>query len=196
MAHRLSFVEMVVPYGDPNDPHYRKNAFDAGEDGLGKNAHSLKKVNFRSPPYIHQARNKISSFAESIEYNIASRCDFLILSLTLQGCDCLGYIKYFDAHFTNFTGGVETIENCVCLHEEDHGILWKHQDWRTGFAEVRRSRRLTVSFICTVANYEYGFFWHFYQASAQFSTAVMMLMCLFPWITTCFIFNYTVSKSV
>jgi primary-amine oxidase len=45
VAHRLSFVEMVVPYGDPNDPHYRKNAFDAGEDGLGKNAHSLKKVN-------------------------------------------------------------------------------------------------------------------------------------------------------
>ncbi|XP_012699613.1 LOW QUALITY PROTEIN: uncharacterized protein LOC101765584 [Setaria italica] len=122
IAHRLSFVEMVVPYGDPNEPHYRKNAFDAGEDGLGKNAHSLKK-----------------------------------------GCDCLGFIKYFDAHFTNFTGGVETIENCVCLHEEDHGILWKHQDWRTGLAEVRRSRRLTVSFICTVANYEYGFYWHFYQ---------------------------------
>ncbi|KAL3575343.1 hypothetical protein D5086_023444 [Populus alba] len=122
LAHRLSFVEMVVPYGDPNEPHYRKNAFDAGEDGLGKNAHSLKK-----------------------------------------GCDCLGFIKYFDAHFTNFTGGIETIENCVCLHEEDHGILWKHQDWRTGLAEVRRSRRLTVSFICTVANYEYGFFWHFYQ---------------------------------
>ncbi|KAK3041858.1 hypothetical protein RJ639_000374 [Escallonia herrerae] len=43
VAHRLSFVEMVVPYGDPNAPHYRKNAFDAGEDGLGKNAHSLKK---------------------------------------------------------------------------------------------------------------------------------------------------------
>ncbi|GFZ07840.1 copper amine oxidase family protein [Actinidia rufa] len=43
VAHRLSFVEMVVPYGDPNEPHYRKNAFDAGEDGLGKNAHSLKK---------------------------------------------------------------------------------------------------------------------------------------------------------
>ncbi|KAF7009636.1 hypothetical protein CFC21_024148 [Triticum aestivum] len=80
-----------------------------------------------------------------------------------KGCDCLGYIKYFDAHFTNFTGHVETIENCVCLHEEDHGILWKHQDWRTGLAEVRRSRRLTVSFICTVANYEYGFYWHFYQ---------------------------------
>lgn len=122
IAHRLSFVEMVVPYGDPKEPHYRKNAFDAGEDGLGKNAHSLK-----------------------------------------RGCDCLGHIKYFDVHFTNFTGGVETIENCVCLHEEDFGVLWKHQDWRTGLSEVRRSRRLTVSFFCTVANYEYGFFWHFYQ---------------------------------
>ncbi|RYR06966.1 hypothetical protein Ahy_B05g074286 [Arachis hypogaea] len=43
-AYRLRFVEMVVPCGDPNDPHYRKNAFGAREDGLGKNAHSLKKV--------------------------------------------------------------------------------------------------------------------------------------------------------
>ncbi|GJZ56125.1 putative cysteine synthase, chloroplastic/chromoplastic-like protein isoform 1 [Tanacetum coccineum] len=65
---------MVVPYVDPNDPHCRKYAFVAGEDGLRKNAHSFKK-----------------------------------------GCDCL----------------------------EDHGILWKRQeDWRTGLAEVQRSRRL------------------------------------------------------
>lgn len=92
-------------------------------------------------------------------------CHITKSTLSYQGCDCLGSIKYFDAHFTNFTGGVETIENCVCLHEEDHNILWKHQDWRTGLSEVRRSRRLTVSFICTVANYEYGFYWHFYQVS-------------------------------
>src|SRR5262249_7132460 len=30
-------------------------------------------------------------------------------------------------------------------------------------AEVRRSRRLVVSFIATVGNYDYGFFWYFYQ---------------------------------
>jgi len=41
VAWRLSFAEMVVPYGDPHSPHYRKAAFDAGEDGLGRNAHSL-----------------------------------------------------------------------------------------------------------------------------------------------------------
>ena len=31
-----------------------------------------------------------------------------------------------------------------------------------GTSEVRRSRRLVVSFIATVGNYEYGFFWYFY----------------------------------
>jgi primary-amine oxidase len=49
------------------------------------------------------------------------------------------------------------------MHEEDYGILWKHVDWRTGHTEVRRSRRLVVSFIATVGNYEYGYFWYFYQ---------------------------------
>ena len=33
---------------------------------------------------------------------------------------------------------------------------------RAGASEVRRSRRLVVSFIATVGNYEYGFFWYFY----------------------------------
>ena len=48
------------------------------------------------------------------------------------------------------------------MHEEDYGILWKHVDLLGGTVEVRRSRRLVVSFISTVGNYEYGFFWYFY----------------------------------
>ena len=35
VAHRLSFVEMVVPYRDPGFDHYRRTAFDIGEWGLG-----------------------------------------------------------------------------------------------------------------------------------------------------------------
>jgi hypothetical protein len=38
---RAAFTEMVVPYGDPTPPNVRKNAFDAGEDGLGNSANSL-----------------------------------------------------------------------------------------------------------------------------------------------------------
>jgi primary-amine oxidase len=122
IIYRASLAEMVVPYGDPRPFHFRKNAFDVGEYGIGTLANSLK-----------------------------------------LGCDCLGVIRYFDAVMTNSRGQVVTIENAVCMHEEDYGILWKHMDWRTEQTEVRRSRRLVVSFVSTVGNYEYGFFWYFYQ---------------------------------
>ncbi|MEW4370184.1 primary-amine oxidase [Paenibacillus kandeliae] len=85
------------------------------------------------------------------------------------GCDCLGEIQYFDAHFSDSQGNIIQINNAICLHEEDFGIGWKHTDWRTGHVEVRRSRRLVLSSISTVGNYEYGFFWYFYQdGSIQF----------------------------
>ena len=45
------------------------------------------------------------------------------------------------------------IKKAVCMHEEDAGILWKHAEYRDGTAEVRRSRRLVISFIATVVNY-------------------------------------------
>ncbi len=79
------------------------------------------------------------------------------------GCDCLGEIRYFDAVGNDSRGQPVTLHNAICMHEEDYGLLWKHVDWRNGYTEVRRSRRLVVSFIATVGNYEYGFYWYFYQ---------------------------------
>ncbi|MEX0678154.1 MAG: primary-amine oxidase [Pirellulales bacterium] len=79
------------------------------------------------------------------------------------GCDCLGLIKYFDAHLVTSRGEPLLIKNAVCMHEEDFGILWKHTDRRLNTPEVRRSRRLVVSSVSTVENYEYGFFWYLYQ---------------------------------
>jgi len=92
------------------------------------------------------------------EYGIGQLANSLEL-----GCDCLGHIQYFDAVMSNSKGEPFTIKNAVCLHEEDYGIAWKHTDWRTNNVEVRRSRRLVISFFATVANYDYGFFWSFYQ---------------------------------
>lgn len=92
------------------------------------------------------------------EYGVGTLANSLKL-----GCDCLGEIRYFDAVMANTRGEVVEIKNAICMHEEDYGILWKHTDWRTDQVEVRRSRRLVLSFIATVGNYEYGFFWYFYQ---------------------------------
>jgi primary-amine oxidase len=87
-----------------------------------------------------------------------------VLANSLElGCDCLGEIFYFDAVVNDNDGQAVTLRNAICLHEEDFGILWKHTDFRTGEVEVRRSRRLVISSIVTVGNYEYGFFWYLYQ---------------------------------
>src|SRR3954451_22849514 len=110
---------MVVPYADATPMHGWKNAFDAGEWGLGR----------------------------------------MTQSLTL-GCDCLGEIRYLDVCLANEQGEPWLIPNAVCLHEEDAGIGWKHVDLFTGNSEVRRSRRMVISSIATVGNYEYGFFWY------------------------------------
>jgi primary-amine oxidase len=93
------------------------------------------------------------------------------------GCDCLGHIHYFDANMTDSRGNLMKIANAVCMHEEDYGILWKHIDWRTNQTEVRRSRRLVISFIATVGNYEYGFFWYLYQdGTIQFEVKLTGIM--------------------
>ncbi|HEX5621388.1 MAG TPA: primary-amine oxidase [Solirubrobacteraceae bacterium] len=86
---------------------------------------------------------------------------FMTTSLEL-GCDCLGEIVYRDAVLHDTRGEPYTIKNAVCIHEEDDAILWKHVDAVTG-AEVRRSRRLVISFHATVANYEYLVYWRLYQ---------------------------------
>ena len=143
VLYRGSLSEMVVPYGDPAPQQARKNAFDAGEYGLGYCANSLE-----------------------------------------LGCDCLGYIRYFDGHLCTSRGEPLTIKNAVCLHEEDYGILWKHTDRRLNTPEVRRSRRLVISSIATVENYEYGFFWYLYQdGNIQFEiklTGILSLGALPP----------------
>ena len=144
VLYRASLSEMVVPYGDPAPQQARKNAFDAGEYGLGYCANSLE-----------------------------------------LGCDCLGLIKYFDGHLVTSRGEPLTIKNAVCMHEEDFGILWKHTDRRLADKpEVRRSRRLVISSIATVENYEYGFFWYLYQdGNIQFEiklTGILSLGALPP----------------
>ena len=68
-----------------------------------------------------------------------------------------------DANMLMFDGSVNTIESAICIHEEDYGIQWKHMDMNMlGANEVRRSRRLVISSIATIGNYDYGLFWYLY----------------------------------
>ncbi|WP_336633118.1 MULTISPECIES: primary-amine oxidase [unclassified Microbacterium] len=108
-------------------------------------------VPYGAPSRSQQQKNAF----DAGEYNFG----YMTNSLTL-GCDCLGDIQYFDATLVTSKGKPFTIQNAICLHEEDDSIAWKHWDFRTNDAQTRRSRRLVISFIVTVANYEYAFYWH------------------------------------
>jgi primary-amine oxidase len=97
------------------------------------------------------------SYFDAGEYLLGKNANSLAL-----GCDCLGVIRYFDGYVADDHGHAVQIPQVVCLHEEDYGVLWKHTELGPVGAQVRRSRRLVVSYFATVGNYDYGFFWYFY----------------------------------
>ena len=97
------------------------------------------------------------NYFDAGEYLLGQQVNSLAL-----GCDCVGHIHYFDAVLADGDGAPRTVENAICMHEEDYGVLWKHTDLFTGSAQTRRQRRLVVSSFVTVGNYDYGFFWYLY----------------------------------
>lgn len=112
-------------------------------------------VPYGTPEGSHYRKNVF----DSGEYGFGRLANSLSL-----GCDCLGYIHYFDVALPDIMGNPRIIENCICLHEEDAGLGWKHYDFRSERTEVRRTRRLVISSITTVGNYEYASYWYLYQS--------------------------------
>ncbi|MGI4894303.1 MAG: primary-amine oxidase, partial [Janthinobacterium lividum] len=109
-------------------------------------------VPYRDPSFEHRRRTA---------YDIGEwGLGYMTTSLEL-GCDCLGEIRYLDAVLSDSLGQPYAIPQAICLHEEDDAILWKHVDEAAG-AQVRRSRRMVISFHATVANYEYLVYWRLY----------------------------------
>ncbi len=109
-------------------------------------------------PYADPAPNRFwQNYFDTGEYLFGRYTNELEL-----GCDCVGDITYVDAVLADELGAPRTVRNGVCMHEEDFGSLWKHTDIFTGSSEVRRQRRLVISFFTTVGNYDYGFFWYLY----------------------------------
>ena len=62
------------------------------------------------------------------------------------GCDCLGSIHYLSAVLASPNGDPLSMENVICVHEQDAGIGWKHTNYRTGRAAVVRNRELAFMF--------------------------------------------------
>mgnify|MGYP002622127060 CR=1 FL=1 len=111
-------------------------------------------VPYGNPEHPHQRKHAL----DQGEYGAG----YMTNSLSL-GCDCKGAIHYLDADFPTRAGGVRTIKNAICIHEEDNGILFKHSDFRDDSVIVTRARKLIIQQIFTAANYEYAVAWIFHQ---------------------------------
>ena len=109
-------------------------------------------VPYGEPHPMHAWR----TYFDAGEYGLGACTNSLAL-----GCDCVGEIRYLDAHLVDRAGRPRTVQNAICLHEEDAGLLWKHSDELAGRVEVRRARRFVVNSMVTVGNYDYAFRWYF-----------------------------------
>ncbi|KAK0466066.1 copper amine oxidase [Desarmillaria tabescens] len=112
-------------------------------------------VPYGAPEYPHPRK-----FAfDSGEYGMGTMANELSL-----GCDCVGQIHYLPGAYVGHDGNAVIVKNAICIHEEDNGVLWRHTDYRPGGrTQTVRRRRLVISMVCTLANYEYIWNYHFYQ---------------------------------
>lgn len=92
--------------------------------------------------------------------------------------DCAGGgdVLFFSPCLCDARGEPRVLDNAVCVHEVDAGLLWKHVDYReeggggggdghgsrsSGGGAVRRARELVVGFSMVAVNYDYVFHWIF-----------------------------------
>ncbi|KIK71526.1 hypothetical protein GYMLUDRAFT_149303 [Collybiopsis luxurians FD-317 M1] len=144
-GHREGIVLSTVTYNDHGDIRpifYRLSLVEMV-------------VPYGAPEYPHPRK-----FAfDTGEYGMGTMANELAL-----GCDCVGQIHYLPGAYVSHSGAAIVIKNVICIHEEDSGVLWKHTDYRPGGrSQTTRRRRLVVSMVCTLANYEYIWNYHFYQ---------------------------------
>jgi len=97
----------------------------------------------------------------SAEYG---RGAMLANNLGAGGATAWGTIRYFDTHLADNQGRVVTIKNAVCpARGRRRASSGSIPTGATTSRRARRSRRLAVSMIANVGNYDYGFYWYFYQ---------------------------------
>eukprot|EP00750_Incisomonas_marina_P008784 INCI15696.1.p1 GENE.INCI15696.1~~INCI15696.1.p1 ORF type:complete len:531 (+),score=75.04 INCI15696.1:88-1680(+) len=138
-----------ITYRDPTTAKQRPICYRASVAEMA--------VPYAAPGLDKHRQNPI----DSGEYGLGA----LANSLT-NGCDCLGEIRYLDVVVNDGAGNPRTIPSAICIHEEDAGLLWKHFDLRYDLSEVRRKRILVISFVATVGNYDYAFYWKFSRDGA------------------------------
>ena len=82
----------------------------------------------------------------------------------IPGADCPASAMFLSPVMSNVSGGVDTLENRVCVFERSTGEpVWRHYDLITQALESRPATEVVVRYIATVGNYDYVLDWVFDQ---------------------------------
>ncbi|MCI0615293.1 tyramine oxidase, partial [bacterium] len=85
-------------------------------------------------------------------------------SLLVPGADCPASSTFLSPVMSNAAGGVDTLDNRICIFERSSGEpVWRHYDFITQALESRPATELVVRYIATVGNYDYVLDWVFDQ---------------------------------
>lgn len=80
-----------------------------------------------------------------------------------RGSDVPENAVLLNAMFADDNGEPSVSERAIGIYEQDAGILWRHYDFNTETFEGRRDRRLVVTSIAAIGNYDYGINWIFHE---------------------------------
>lgn len=107
--YREGIVLNTVQYFDKDEGRYRPILY--------RGSFAEMVVPYADPVWPHPRK-----FAFDVgEYGLGMMANSLAL-----GCDCLGSIHYLDATMSDHAGQPVDLPRCVCIHEEDDGLLWKY----------------------------------------------------------------------
>ncbi len=90
---------------------------------------------------------------------------YFIVSLT-KGIDVPNYADLYSVYVSLVGGDVIELTDVIGLYEKDDGMLWKHTDFPCEGDVVTRGRsgrKLVLTTVHSIGNYDYMFNWNFYQ---------------------------------
>lgn len=72
------------------------------------------------------------------------------------GKDVPNNAHLLDVAIPDDLGGAPVIIKGVAIYEKSGGILWKHRNAENGETDIRTGRKLVMTFMTTIGNYDYG----------------------------------------
>ena len=124
----------------------------------------LYKANLAEVITAYSDSGQITALRNFYDFSEYPARDFIVP--IQKGIDVPDYTDLFGVCISSVTGEVYKLNDIIGLYEKEDGMLWRHTDYPCVgdiFTRGRMGRKLVLTTIHSVGNYDYTFNWNFYQ---------------------------------